>query len=34
MVNELPAPQPEQDIMVDRSNTAHPKVYIVSTVTP
>ncbi|MER5969179.1 hypothetical protein ABT112_05435 [Streptomyces sp. NPDC002055] len=29
-----PQPQPQQDITVDLRNKAHPKVYVVSTVTP
>ncbi|MGP3982213.1 hypothetical protein [Streptomyces sp. KR80] len=34
LVNTEPDPRPVQNITVDLSNKAHPKVYIVSTVTP
>ncbi|MGP3951810.1 hypothetical protein [Streptomyces sp. 7N604] len=33
-VHKHPEPQPLQDITVDLRNKAHPKVYVVSTVTP
>ncbi|MEU6082747.1 hypothetical protein [Streptomyces sp. NPDC047108] len=33
-VHKHPEPQPVQDITVDFANKAHPKVYVVSTVTP
>ncbi|MFG2193530.1 hypothetical protein [Streptomyces sp. NPDC048639] len=33
-VHKHPKPQPVQDITVDFANKAHPKVYVVSTVTP
>lgn len=34
MVYKHPHPQPIEDITIDFSNTAHPKVYVVSTVKP